>query len=64
MSELNIDHAMTFVDRRKHLGERMPRCPSCCSSQVHLVAYIEVTPAEWKCRTCRFNFAFEPERLK
>lgn len=47
--------------RRLFLCERSPSCPRCNTRQVQLVGYIGVDPAQWKCRECKHQFAYEPE---
>lgn len=51
--------------RREELGKRMNEqqleCPECCTRQVQLVGYINIKPAQWKCRHCKHNFEWEGE---
>ncbi len=51
------------ADRKKLLGERMNdqklECPECHTRQVQLVDYIDVIPAQWKCRHCKHKFEWE-----
>ena len=49
--------------RREELGKRMNEqkleCPECNTRQVQLVGYIDIYPAQWKCRRCKHNFEWE-----
>ena len=50
-------------DRRVELGKRMNSqklcCPECKTRQVQLVGYIDIIPAEWRCRHCKYEFNWE-----
>ncbi|AUR84673.1 hypothetical protein NVP1063O_006 [Vibrio phage 1.063.O._10N.261.45.C7] len=54
-----------WADRRESLGKRMNEqqleCPECCTRQVQLVGYIDIKPAQWKCRHCKHKFEWEGE---
>lgn len=49
--------------RREELGKGMNEqkleCPECGTRQVQLVGYIDIYPAQWKCRHCKHNFEWE-----
>ncbi len=60
-----IDMSKLFAlgDRRELLGKRMNKqkleCPECGTRQVQLVGYLNIKPAEWKCRHCKHEFNWE-----
>ena len=64
MNNSEINFAMQYAERRSFLGRNMPSCPECRSQQVQLTGYINVWPAEWKCRHCKHRFIFEPFKEK
>lgn len=49
--------------RREALGKMMNEhklsCPECKTRQVQLVGYINIHPAQWKCRHCKYEFSWE-----
>ncbi|AOQ26823.1 hypothetical protein [Vibrio phage S4-7] len=51
------------ADRRVYLGELMNKhkleCPECKTGQVQLIGYIDIFPAQWKCRHCKHKFEWE-----
>ena len=53
------------TQRRIELGKRMNAqklcCPECKTRQVQLVGYINIKPAEWRCRHCKHEFTWEGE---
>ena len=53
------------ADRRGYLGELMNKhkleCPECKTRQVQLIGYIDIFPAQWKCRRCKNKFEWEIE---
>lgn len=53
------------IDRREGLGKRMNEqkleCPECKTRQVQLIGYLNIKPAEWRCRRCRYHFSWEGE---
>lgn len=61
LSEDDWERIEQRVDRRDFLCRHPPKCPECGADQVQLMAYIDVTPAEWRCRVDRrHRFTFEP----
>jgi transposase-like protein len=57
---LDLSNAIALADRRVALCKQSPSCPSCGEQeQVQLVEWT-AAPAEWRCRSCRYNWAFEP----
>jgi hypothetical protein len=54
-----VDMTLVYSDRLKALNGK-GRCPKCGTDQVQLTAYIDVRPAQWKCRECKTRFEFEP----
>lgn len=52
-----------YADRREELGRKMNTlglaCPECNTRQVQLVAYMDIKPAQWKCRHCKHKFEWE-----
>lgn len=53
------DAAFRRADRRAWLGKWAAPCPACGSPQVQLTDST-VQPAQWKCRTCKHPFTYEP----
>ena len=55
--------AMDQSNRREYLGKMMNEhklsCPECKTRQVQLVGYINIHPAQWKCRHCKHEFSWE-----
>lgn len=53
------------TERRIMLGKRMNQqkleCPECKTRQVQLVGYIDIVPAQWRCRHCKHCFEWEGE---
>lgn len=51
------------ADRRDLLGKRMNQqqltCPECDRPQLQLIGYIDIVPAQWKCRLCKHKFEWE-----
>ena len=47
--------------RLRHLSSLGPVCPKCCTRQVQLRRYVDVSPAQWKCRMCKHDFEYEPQ---
>ena len=48
-------------DRLKFLRQNVPPCPKCSEKhQIQLREWINEI-AEWKCRTCKYKFNFEPQ---
>lgn len=47
----------TMVDsrRREMLCMNVPECPACGHEQVQLMVWT-TTPAQWRCRICKFKF--------
>ncbi|CAH9016554.1 putative thioredoxin [Vibrio phage 193E37-1] len=41
------------------MNENKLKCPECDTRQVQLVGYIDITPAQWKCRKCKHKFEWE-----
>ena len=62
-SEPDWDKVLSYGDRCKELGMRMNQqklqCPKCSTRQVQLVGYINIKPAQWRCRQCKHNFDWE-----
>lgn len=50
-----------LTERRVFLCSNGPVCPKCKDAQVQLIEYINIKPATWKCRICKFKFEFEPK---
>lgn len=52
-----------YADRRVLLGKRMNEqgleCPECHTRQVQLVGYMDIKPAQWRCRHCKHKFEWE-----
>jgi transposase-like protein len=47
--------------RREWLCRNAPSCPACGESkQIQLVEWICRPPADWRCRTCKHKFSYEP----
>lgn len=57
MNLADID-IQAIIDRNDFLNRNVPRCVFCDAEQVQIIS--KLAPAEWKCRECRFEFAFEP----
>jgi ribosomal protein L37AE/L43A len=59
----DTNYIMTVTDRRSELGKRMNEkkleCPACRTRQVQLVGYMNIVPAQWKCRKCKHKFEWE-----
>jgi len=55
----DLEEMLKVVYRRDELSNHMPKCPSCRTLQVQLVGYVDVHPAQWKCRHCKFEFEYE-----
>ncbi|CAH9015233.1 putative thioredoxin [Vibrio phage 424E50-1] len=57
------DWLLSTADRRDLLGKRMNEqkltCPKCDRPQVQLIGYIDIVPAQWKCRLCKHKFEWE-----
>ena len=53
------------TERRYELGKRMnsqkKECPNCGTRQIQLIGYIDIIPAQWKCRKCKHKFEWEGE---
>lgn len=53
------------TDRIELLGKRMNQhkltCPACDRPQLQLIGYINIVPAQWKCRLCKHKFEWEGE---
>lgn len=64
MTTPNQTSIESTTQRRLHLSEQANlhlTCPSCQSDQVQLIAYMNQTPAHWRCRTCHKGFEWEPQ---
>ncbi len=47
--------------RRVMLCNAAPTCPKCPEkAQIQLVEWVNTKPAQWRCRTCKHAFTFEP----
>lgn len=59
--------AMDQSKRRECLGKMMNEhklsCPECKTRQVQLVGYINIHPAQWKCRHCKEEFVWEGDMV-
>ena len=53
-----------FTRRRYHIAQEANReklvCPKCRTDQIQLVKYLYDPPAGWKCRSCKYEFDWEP----
>jgi len=58
-----LDEALRLANRREDLAHRQherPACPDCGEvAQIQLIDHF-VTPAVWRCRTCRREYTWEP----
>jgi hypothetical protein len=50
---------LQLVRRREQFRYLNMRCPKCSTRQVQLVDW-RVQPAQWRCRTCKHRFDYEP----
>jgi tRNA(Ile2) C34 agmatinyltransferase TiaS len=58
-----LNGVFALTERRLWLCKNVPVCPACGEKmQIQLVDW-SVTPADWKCRTCKYKWQFEPEKI-
>lgn len=54
-----------ITDRREMLSAEINKqkkcCPSCGTRQIQLIGYMDIIPAQWKCRRCKHKFEWEPD---
>lgn len=43
----------------KLMNQSKLECPVCHTRQIQLVGYINIYPAQWKCRMCKHKFEWE-----
>ena len=55
------DKSKEYVARRESLNGCCRPCPRCGDRQVQLTGYMDITPAQWRCRVCHHSFEYEPE---
>lgn len=41
------------------MNEQELECPECHTRQVQLVGYVNIYPAQWKCRHCKHEFEWD-----
>ena len=58
-----MKRALKHADRREFLGKHARLCPICKTDKVQLINSF-ATPAQWKCRHCKTEFMFEPDKLQ
>ena len=57
----SLTAALELAYRRTVLSNYTPSCPKCGASKFHMqLVNWQTNPAEWKCRTCKYKFLFEP----
>lgn len=56
-----MNNAIESHSRREYLCKHIPICPKCENEQVQLLDHL-ITPAEWRCRSCRHSFLFVPKK--
>ena len=62
---INIETLLQSSERRlilsKRMNEQKLKCPECDTRQVQLIGYINISPAQWRCRHCKHKFEWEEE---
>lgn len=48
-----------MMARREHVFKGAPSCPRCAADQVQCTEHL-TSPAQWKCRDCRYEWDYEP----
>lgn len=63
--DFDFSKVYDHITRRVQLSTLMNKykliCPSCGTRQVQLVGYMDIYPAQWRCRHCKHEFEWEGE---